>query len=64
VINAQLGLGIEEGEYETIAGFIISKLGRIPKRGESIELPTGKIVVTQADRTKIIAVKITVKDSS
>ena len=61
VINSQLGLGIQEGDYETIAGFIISKLGRIPKQGESLELPAGKIIVTQADRAKIIAVRIIVE---
>lgn len=61
VINSQLGLGIQEGDYETIAGFIISKLGRIPKQGESVDLPAGKIIVTQADRAKIIAVRIIVE---
>jgi len=60
LVNSQLGLGIPEGDYETIAGFIISQLGHIPKQGESIELPTGKIIVTQADKAKIISVKIIV----
>ena len=32
-INELFGLGIPEGDYETLAGFIIEHLGRIPKPG-------------------------------
>lgn len=32
--NEKLNLGLPEGDYETIAGFLIHKIGRIPKVGE------------------------------
>ena len=32
--NDELGLDLPEGEYETMAGFVLSHLGRIPKQNE------------------------------
>ncbi|MBI4224403.1 MAG: hypothetical protein HY609_05670, partial [Deltaproteobacteria bacterium] len=32
--NEKLGLGLPEGDYETVAGFLIHRIGRIPKVGE------------------------------
>ena len=42
-INENLHLGLEEGHFNTLAGFIEHKLQRIPKKGENIEL--GKVTV-------------------
>ncbi len=33
-LNERFGLSIPEGEYDTIAGFIFTSLGRIPERGD------------------------------
>jgi CBS domain containing-hemolysin-like protein len=35
-LNEDLGLALPEGDYETVAGFIMSLTGRIPSRGEKI----------------------------
>src|SRR3970282_2619329 len=32
--NEELELGLPEGEYETVAGVVLSHLGRIPEQGE------------------------------
>lgn len=40
--NEKLKLGIPHGDYETIAGFLIHQLGRIPKAGE--EYRSGSLV--------------------
>mgnify|MGYP000529206470 CR=1 FL=1 len=37
-INSRFGLAIPEGDYDTIAGFIFSVLGRIPSPGDEIRL--------------------------
>ncbi len=57
-INEEFELGIPEGDYETMAGFIITHLGRIPKKGESIEIQDFKINILHSDRTKINLVKL------
>ena len=33
--NEKMALGLPEGEYQTVAGFILEHLGHIPKEGES-----------------------------
>ncbi len=35
-VNEELGLAFPEGDYKTLAGFIISLTGRIPRKGEKI----------------------------
>jgi CBS domain containing-hemolysin-like protein len=32
-----LGLGLPEGEYETLGGFVMDSLGRIPHQGDRVE---------------------------
>ncbi|MDD5083302.1 MAG: hemolysin family protein, partial [Dehalococcoidales bacterium] len=57
--NEQLELGIPEGEYETLAGFVLHRLGHIPKQGEQLRYRDLKIVVTQMRSKKIEEVLIT-----
>ena len=35
-VNEELGLTLPEGDYETLAGFIVSLAGRIPRKGQKI----------------------------
>jgi CBS domain containing-hemolysin-like protein len=35
-VNEELGLTLPEGDYETLAGFIMNIAGRIPRKGEKI----------------------------
>ncbi len=57
-INRVLHLGLEEGQFTTIAGFIEHKLKRIPKKGEEIKLKRVTIVIEDVDNQKIKSVKI------
>ena len=57
--NERIGLDIPEGEYETVAGFILSQLGRIPIQHERI-LHKGFILeVTEMGGVRIEQVKVT-----
>ncbi len=58
-INEKYELNIEEGDYETIAGYIISKLGRIPAQGETVEIDNFTILIARAASQKIELVKLT-----
>ena len=49
---------IPEGEYETIGGYIISELGRIPNKGEHLFMKIGQIVIINASARQIHQVKI------
>lgn len=59
-INEEYEINIEEGDYETIAGFITSRLGRIPIKGETFKIEHFTITILKADKTRIDLVKLVV----
>ncbi len=60
-LNDKYHLDFPLGDYETIAGFIIEKLGYIPKSNESITFDNYKFLIIRADKTKIDLVKLTLQ---
>ena len=61
-INELLDINIPLGEYETLAGFILSELGRIPESGEKIALNGGSIMVTRASKSMIEEVRLIIPE--
>ena len=57
--NDELGLGIKAGDFETVAGYVLDTLGRIPTVGEQFGDKGLLVEVTEIDGLKIEAVKIT-----
>ncbi len=57
-IERHLRLKLPEGYYETIAGYILYHLQRIPKEGEKFILPPFEIEIIQAEAQKIEKVRI------
>ena len=58
-VNEKLGLVLPVGEYETIAGFILDRLGHIPAEGESWESEGVSLVVTLMQGVKIEKIRVT-----
>jgi len=56
--NEELALGLPEGDYETVAGFILSVLGHIPKEGEQLKYREVTLTVTEMKGVKIEKVLI------
>ena len=56
--NKEFGPIIPKGEYETIGGYIISELGRIPNKGEHLFMSIGQIVIINASARQINQVQI------
>ncbi|HPZ84170.1 MAG TPA: transporter associated domain-containing protein, partial [Thermogutta sp.] len=53
-VNRRLDLGLPESEeYDTIAGFLMTHLGRVPHVGESIVFGKFRIKVLDGDRRRI-----------
>lgn len=46
----------EDGDYDTIAGFMIDELGHIPEPGETVEYEGVTFTVEQADGRRVISV--------
>ncbi len=57
-INEKYKLNIEEGDYETLSGFITTQLGRIPNQGESVSINNFNIQIERAASQKIELVKL------
>ena len=62
-VNEQMGLDLPEGEeFETLAGFIFNRAGRLVEEGEEISYNGVKIRVEQVDNTRIIQARVTITD--
>lgn len=46
-------VSLPEGEYETLGGFLLSKMGRIPRRKETVRLGNVLFVIEDADVKRI-----------
>jgi putative hemolysin len=57
--NEELKLNLPAGDYETVAGFILGHLGRIPRQGEHFKYQNLKFVVTEMRGMKIEKVMVT-----
>lgn len=57
-VNEDLGLGLPEGEYETVAGFVLDMVGHIPQEGEQFKYGNLTITVTEVKGVKIEKVLI------
>jgi putative hemolysin len=57
--NEEMKLGLPEGNYKTIAGFILQLLQRIPRYGESLRYKNLKIIITRMRGVKIEEILVT-----
>ena len=53
-LNSELSLALpQHADYETIGGFVLSRLGYIPKAGETVSYEGTKITVLEAEERRI-----------
>ncbi len=57
-VEEACGLVIPEGEYETIAGFVLATLGKVPDPGEGISHDGWTIEVAEMDRLRIASLRV------
>ena len=57
--NQDLKLNLPDGDYETVGGFIVTKLGRIPEEGEQLTHDDLVIAITSVEGNRIEEVTIT-----
>jgi putative hemolysin len=58
-INSEYGLNLPQGEYDTIAGFVITTLGKIPENGDEFEYQGLRFIVEDVSSNRINTVKVT-----
>jgi len=57
--NEELGFGLPEGDYDTVAGFVLSLLGYIPKEGEQLRYNGLKLVIIEMRGLKVEKILVT-----
>lgn len=57
-IESIFGVDFETEEVSTIGGLITSELGRIPERGEQVQVSNLNIEITGVDETRVVEVRI------
>jgi CBS domain containing-hemolysin-like protein len=49
---------MSEGDYETIAGLVLERLGRIPVTGDSVDVDGWRLTVRNMDRHRIAELSV------
>ncbi|MGH2767410.1 MAG: hemolysin family protein [Candidatus Methylomirabilales bacterium] len=57
-LSSALGFEIPEGDYETVAGFILKRLGRLARRGDEVSVDGWTIRVANVRRRRILSVDV------
>ncbi len=57
-INEKFKFDIPLGDYETLAGYITTRIGRIPQQGEVIKIDNFNIIIIRSTSIKIDLIKI------
>jgi len=63
-LNDRLNLQLPKDDYETLAGFLLKHMERIPRVGENFRFANLEFVISKADKRSIKEVSITVSDAS
>jgi len=57
-VEDALGHKLPEGDYDTVAGLVVSQCGRIPRRGERLELAGLLIDILEAEPRRVLRLRI------
>jgi magnesium and cobalt transporter len=57
--NQAFGTRFSDEEFDTIGGLVLHELGRMPRRGEAIQIGGLELKVTRADRRRIETLRVT-----
>jgi magnesium and cobalt transporter len=57
--NQAFGTRFADEEFDTIGGLVLHELGRMPRRGEAVQIGGLELKVTRADRRRIETLRVT-----
>jgi len=58
-VNEQLSLELKEEYYDTIAGYLMGRLGRIPRENDTVDGDGVRLRVEEMDRMRVARVRLT-----
>ena len=57
-VNEMIGTKLESEEFDSIGGFIIGHLGRIPEENEVVEVDNIRLCIESLDKNRIMKIRI------
>jgi len=57
-VNERFGWNVPQGEYETLGGFVLERLGRVPKPGDTLPAGRVRIVVARASARAVQELRV------
>jgi Mg2+/Co2+ transporter CorC len=57
-VNERFGWNLPQGEYETLGGLVLERLGRVPKSGDSVHAGRVRIEVTRASARAVQELRV------
>ena len=62
-LNAATGLKIANEGYDTVGGWVLDLFGRVPHKGEKKEVGNVLVSVEQVERTRVVEVLVTLRET-
>jgi putative hemolysin len=57
----ETGFELPEGPYETVAGFVVAELGRLPEVGEAVDVDGRTLTVVELDGRRASRIRVTLR---
>ncbi|MFW7414833.1 hemolysin family protein [Demequina sp. SO4-18] len=54
----ETGIHLQDGPYETAAGYVVSRLGRVAEVGDAITVDDHELVVTETDSNRLVRLQV------
>ncbi|MFZ5967046.1 MAG: HlyC/CorC family transporter [Bacillota bacterium] len=58
LVNELIGISLESEDFDSIGGFIIGQLGRLPEEGETVEYNDIKLITESIEKNRIKKIRI------
>ena len=52
------GIVVDDGPFETIAGYVVDRLGRLPLLDETVDAPGARLIVRRVERRRIVQLEV------
>jgi CBS domain containing-hemolysin-like protein len=56
-VRERTGVPVPEGRYETVAGFVVTRLGRLPAEGDTVDVEGHRLTVTALDGRRVAGLR-------
>ena len=58
-VRTVTGVSLPDGPYVTLAGYLMARLGHVPRLGEAVEVDGHRLEVSELDQRRVARVRVT-----